>query len=59
MEDYKTQLNWLINDLDSIYSSILCLLEATEDKETKEKTKELLRRFEELEKQANNIQQTF
>ena len=58
MEDYKTQLNWLIDDLDNVYLSILNLIETTEDKETKEKTEELLRRFEELEKQANNIQQT-
>lgn len=58
MENYKTQLNWLIDDLDNVYLSILNLMEATKDKETKEKTKELLRRFEELEKQASNIQQT-
>ena len=58
MEDYKTQLNWLIDDLDNVYLSILNLIETTEDKETKEKTEELLRRFEELEKQASNIQQT-
>lgn len=58
MENYKTQLNWLIDDLDNVYLSIINLMAATEDTETKEKTKELLRRFEELEKQANNIQQT-
>lgn len=58
MENYKTQLNWLIDDLDNVYLSILNLIETTEDKETKEKTEELLRRFEELEKQASNIQQT-